>query len=165
MFWGYRVKAVDSFMMEDYCVIVTASNDGLIKMWKLHLKEVRLMPSSHHTTLESVTRRAVRTARLLTVIGRLGCSHFSKDPIKVLLCCSRCAASFHFLILYQRPRLLSLAVALSTSLRPDWIASKFNIQVCICDPAGASTRLQSVAEQISGSPRFEGVGIMAITDT
>lgn len=34
-----RVKAVDSFIMEDYCVIVTASNDGFIKMWKLHLKE------------------------------------------------------------------------------------------------------------------------------
>lgn len=34
-----RVKAVDSFMMEDYCVLVTASNDGFIKMWKLHLKE------------------------------------------------------------------------------------------------------------------------------
>lgn len=34
-----RVKAVDSFMMEDYCVMVTASNDGFIKMWKLHLKE------------------------------------------------------------------------------------------------------------------------------
>lgn len=34
-----RVKAVDSFMMDDYCVLVTASNDGFIKMWKLHLKE------------------------------------------------------------------------------------------------------------------------------
>ncbi|KAM8851289.1 p21-activated protein kinase-interacting protein 1-like [Spinachia spinachia] len=34
-----RVKAVDSFVMEDYCVLVTASNDGFIKMWKLHLKE------------------------------------------------------------------------------------------------------------------------------
>ncbi|KAM6990060.1 p21-activated protein kinase-interacting protein 1-like [Tautogolabrus adspersus] len=34
-----RVKAVDSFMMEDYCVVVTASNDGFIKMWKLYLKE------------------------------------------------------------------------------------------------------------------------------
>ncbi|XP_075953265.1 p21-activated protein kinase-interacting protein 1-like [Anarhichas minor] len=34
-----RVKAIDSFMMEDYCVLVTASNDGFIKMWKLHLKE------------------------------------------------------------------------------------------------------------------------------
>lgn len=43
MFWGYRVKAMDSFIMEDYCVMVTASNDGLIKMWKLHLKEVRLI--------------------------------------------------------------------------------------------------------------------------
>lgn len=43
VFWGYRVKAVDSFVMEDYCVMVTASNDGLIKMWKLHLKEVSLI--------------------------------------------------------------------------------------------------------------------------
>ncbi|KAE8290694.1 p21-activated protein kinase-interacting protein 1-like PAK1-interacting protein 1-like [Larimichthys crocea] len=34
-----RVKAVDSFITEDYCVMVTASNDGFIKMWKLHLKE------------------------------------------------------------------------------------------------------------------------------
>ncbi|KAK2895937.1 p21-activated protein kinase-interacting protein 1-like [Channa argus] len=34
-----RVKSVESFNMEDYCVIVTASNDGFIKMWKLHLKE------------------------------------------------------------------------------------------------------------------------------
>ncbi|XP_067462547.1 p21-activated protein kinase-interacting protein 1-like [Thunnus thynnus] len=34
-----RVKAIDSFNMEDYCVLVTASNDGFIKMWKLHLKE------------------------------------------------------------------------------------------------------------------------------
>lgn len=36
------MKAVDSFSMEDYCVLVTASNDGFIKMWKLHLTEVRL---------------------------------------------------------------------------------------------------------------------------
>ncbi|XP_076004444.1 p21-activated protein kinase-interacting protein 1-like [Genypterus blacodes] len=34
-----RVKAVDSFKMDDYQVLVTASNDGFIKMWKLHLKE------------------------------------------------------------------------------------------------------------------------------
>uniref|UniRef100_A0A7N8YFK0 PAK1 interacting protein 1 n=1 Tax=Mastacembelus armatus TaxID=205130 RepID=A0A7N8YFK0_9TELE len=34
-----RVKAVDSFNMEDYCVMVTASNDGFIKMWKFQLKE------------------------------------------------------------------------------------------------------------------------------
>uniref|UniRef100_A0A3B3CRI5 PAK1 interacting protein 1 n=1 Tax=Oryzias melastigma TaxID=30732 RepID=A0A3B3CRI5_ORYME len=34
-----RVKAVDSFTTEDYCVLVTASNDGFIKMWKIHLKE------------------------------------------------------------------------------------------------------------------------------
>ncbi|XP_055359911.1 p21-activated protein kinase-interacting protein 1-like isoform X2 [Betta splendens] len=37
-----RVKAVDSFNMDDYCVIVTASNDGFIKMWRLQLKEARL---------------------------------------------------------------------------------------------------------------------------
>ncbi|KAK5889384.1 hypothetical protein CesoFtcFv8_015393 [Champsocephalus esox] len=34
-----RVKAVDSFVMEDHCILVTASNDGFIKMWKLYLKE------------------------------------------------------------------------------------------------------------------------------
>lgn len=41
-FCFFRVKAVDSFFMENYCVMVTASNDGLMKMWKLHLKEARL---------------------------------------------------------------------------------------------------------------------------
>nr|XP_040027222.1 p21-activated protein kinase-interacting protein 1-like [Gasterosteus aculeatus aculeatus] len=40
-----RVKDVDSFVMEDYCVLVTASNDGFIKMWKLHLKEELEPPS------------------------------------------------------------------------------------------------------------------------
>lgn len=35
------MKDVDSFVMEDYCVLVTASNDGFIKMWKIHLKEAR----------------------------------------------------------------------------------------------------------------------------
>ncbi|XP_051943837.1 p21-activated protein kinase-interacting protein 1-like [Hippocampus zosterae] len=34
-----RVKAVESFMMTDHCVLVTASNDGFIKMWKLRLNE------------------------------------------------------------------------------------------------------------------------------
>lgn len=34
--------------MEDYCVMVTASNDGFIKMWKLHLKEVCLKPYSRY---------------------------------------------------------------------------------------------------------------------
>lgn len=38
-------------MMEDYCVMVTASNDGFIKMWKLQLKEVRLVPGSHYKLL------------------------------------------------------------------------------------------------------------------
>ncbi|RVE61001.1 hypothetical protein OJAV_G00166460 [Oryzias javanicus] len=40
-----RVKAVDSFSMEDYCVLVTASNDGFIKMWKIHLKETLESPT------------------------------------------------------------------------------------------------------------------------
>ncbi|KAM3866260.1 p21-activated protein kinase-interacting protein 1-like [Diretmus argenteus] len=34
-----RVKAVESFSMDDFCVLVTASNDGFIKMWKLHLNQ------------------------------------------------------------------------------------------------------------------------------
>ncbi|XP_062848060.1 p21-activated protein kinase-interacting protein 1-like isoform X2 [Trichomycterus rosablanca] len=29
-----RVKAVDSFVINDLCVVVTASNDGFIKLWK-----------------------------------------------------------------------------------------------------------------------------------
>ncbi|XP_010903862.1 p21-activated protein kinase-interacting protein 1-like [Esox lucius] len=33
-----RVKSVDSFTMEDLCVVVTASNDGFIKLWKLNLE-------------------------------------------------------------------------------------------------------------------------------
>lgn len=45
----FRVKAVDSFTTEDYCVLVTASNDGFIKMWKIHLKEVWLFFSKGHT--------------------------------------------------------------------------------------------------------------------
>uniref|UniRef100_A0A3B4A3C8 Uncharacterized protein n=1 Tax=Periophthalmus magnuspinnatus TaxID=409849 RepID=A0A3B4A3C8_9GOBI len=40
-----RVKAVDSFSWEDYTVMVTASNDGFIKMWKLQLKEVLESPT------------------------------------------------------------------------------------------------------------------------
>lgn len=35
-----RVKTVDSVNVDDYSVVVTASNDGFIKMWKIHLKEV-----------------------------------------------------------------------------------------------------------------------------
>lgn len=34
-----RVKSVDSFSTKEHCVLVTASNDGFIKMWKLTLKE------------------------------------------------------------------------------------------------------------------------------
>ncbi|XP_029929414.1 p21-activated protein kinase-interacting protein 1-like [Myripristis murdjan] len=40
-----RVKAVDGLIMEDCCVLVTASNDGFIKMWKLHLKEELQSPT------------------------------------------------------------------------------------------------------------------------
>lgn len=34
-----RVKTVESLIVDDYCVLLTASNDGYIKMWKVHLKE------------------------------------------------------------------------------------------------------------------------------
>ncbi|XP_030625043.1 p21-activated protein kinase-interacting protein 1-like [Chanos chanos] len=33
-----RVKAIDSFTTEDTCVVVTASNDGFIKLWKVNLE-------------------------------------------------------------------------------------------------------------------------------
>ncbi|KTG38682.1 hypothetical protein cypCar_00038731 [Cyprinus carpio] len=35
-----RVKAIDSFMKDDVCVLVTASNDGFIKLWKLNLENL-----------------------------------------------------------------------------------------------------------------------------
>ncbi|XP_067291370.1 p21-activated protein kinase-interacting protein 1-like isoform X2 [Pseudorasbora parva] len=35
-----RVKAIESFMKEDFCVLVTASNDGYIKLWKLNLEKL-----------------------------------------------------------------------------------------------------------------------------
>ncbi|XP_036842588.1 p21-activated protein kinase-interacting protein 1-like [Oncorhynchus mykiss] len=35
-----RVKSVDSFTVDDFCVLVTASNDGFIKMWKLNLESL-----------------------------------------------------------------------------------------------------------------------------
>uniref|UniRef100_A0A672LAX4 Uncharacterized protein n=1 Tax=Sinocyclocheilus grahami TaxID=75366 RepID=A0A672LAX4_SINGR len=35
-----RVKAIESFMKDDGCVLVTASNDGFIKLWKLNLENL-----------------------------------------------------------------------------------------------------------------------------
>ncbi|XP_051538009.1 p21-activated protein kinase-interacting protein 1-like isoform X2 [Myxocyprinus asiaticus] len=35
-----RVKAMQSFMKDYFCVLVTASNDGFIKMWKLNLENL-----------------------------------------------------------------------------------------------------------------------------
>lgn len=55
------------------------------------------------------------------------------NPTVALLCCSRSTAPFHFLILRPRKRLLSLAGALSTSLRADCLSSWFDIQFCTCD--------------------------------
>lgn len=34
-----RIKAIESFTKDDFCVLVTASNDGFIKMWKLNLED------------------------------------------------------------------------------------------------------------------------------
>lgn len=88
-----RVKAVDSFAMEDFCVLVTASNDGFIKMWKLYLKEelepptllgevnttarltclavwkpksvtIKLEPETEATTSEDVPRELLKTKRV-----------------------------------------------------------------------------------------------------
>ncbi|KAI2648816.1 p21-activated protein kinase-interacting protein 1-like [Labeo rohita] len=36
-----RVKAIESFMKDDICVLVTASNDGFIKLWKLNLENLK----------------------------------------------------------------------------------------------------------------------------
>ncbi|XP_057178382.1 p21-activated protein kinase-interacting protein 1-like [Triplophysa rosa] len=33
-----RIKAIESFTKDSFCVVVTASNDGFIKMWKLDLE-------------------------------------------------------------------------------------------------------------------------------
>uniref|UniRef100_A0A3P9HIC3 PAK1 interacting protein 1 n=1 Tax=Oryzias latipes TaxID=8090 RepID=A0A3P9HIC3_ORYLA len=85
-----RVKAVDSFSMEDYCVLVTASNDGFIKMWKIHLKEklesptllgevntsARLTclavwtPSSEQQTDEKPASEATTSKELTQVLGK-----------------------------------------------------------------------------------------------
>ncbi|KAJ8369972.1 hypothetical protein SKAU_G00100000 [Synaphobranchus kaupii] len=40
-----RVKALDSFTVEEYCVLVSASNDGFIKIWKLHLDQMLEPPA------------------------------------------------------------------------------------------------------------------------
>uniref|UniRef100_A0A673M6W6 Guanine nucleotide-binding protein G(olf) subunit alpha n=1 Tax=Sinocyclocheilus rhinocerous TaxID=307959 RepID=A0A673M6W6_9TELE len=34
------IKAIESFMKDDGCVLVTASNDGFIKLWKLNLENL-----------------------------------------------------------------------------------------------------------------------------
>ncbi|CAL8346681.1 unnamed protein product [Merluccius merluccius] len=40
-----RVKAVDCFNTDEFCVLVTASNDGFIKMWKLQIGEALKPPT------------------------------------------------------------------------------------------------------------------------
>ncbi|KAJ8268040.1 hypothetical protein COCON_G00132120 [Conger conger] len=40
-----RVKALDSFTVEDYHVLVSASNDGFIRIWKLHLDQMQEPPA------------------------------------------------------------------------------------------------------------------------
>ncbi|KPP65145.1 p21-activated protein kinase-interacting protein 1-like, partial [Scleropages formosus] len=39
-----RVKALESFTVEDFCVLASASNDGFIKLWKLNLDQISMEP-------------------------------------------------------------------------------------------------------------------------
>ncbi|KAL4657109.1 p21-activated protein kinase-interacting protein 1 [Arapaima gigas] len=39
-----RVKALESFALEDFCVLASASNDGFIKLWKLDLDQMSNAP-------------------------------------------------------------------------------------------------------------------------
>ncbi|KAM6948909.1 p21-activated protein kinase-interacting protein 1-like [Aplochiton taeniatus] len=86
-----RVKAMDSFTLDDYSVLVTASNDGFIKMWKLHLNETieppvllgevntaaRLtclavwQPSSTPETAEDPTTEATTSEEVATITAEL----------------------------------------------------------------------------------------------
>ncbi|XP_034558172.1 p21-activated protein kinase-interacting protein 1-like [Notolabrus celidotus] len=96
-----RVKAVDSFMMEDYCVLVTASNDGFIKMWKLHLKEelespillgevnttARLTclavwkPSSVQQTTEEPAAKATTSEELIKELSKTKRVHIATEEV------------------------------------------------------------------------------------
>uniref|UniRef100_A0AAY4DS10 P21-activated protein kinase-interacting protein 1-like n=1 Tax=Denticeps clupeoides TaxID=299321 RepID=A0AAY4DS10_9TELE len=40
-----RVKAIDTFPLDDALLLVTASNDGFIKMWKVHLEKISEPPA------------------------------------------------------------------------------------------------------------------------
>ncbi|XP_076601436.1 p21-activated protein kinase-interacting protein 1-like [Chaetodon auriga] len=71
-----RVKAVDSFFMEDYCVLVTASNDGFIKMWKLHLKEELESP----TLLGEVNTSARLTCLAVRKPSSVTSSSIAEEP-------------------------------------------------------------------------------------
>ncbi|XP_037131113.1 p21-activated protein kinase-interacting protein 1-like [Syngnathus acus] len=57
-----RVKAVESFKLGDHCVLVTASNDGFIKMWKLRLNDELECPTllGEVNTMARLTCLAVR---------------------------------------------------------------------------------------------------------
>uniref|UniRef100_A0A8C7P4H6 Anaphase-promoting complex subunit 4 WD40 domain-containing protein n=1 Tax=Oncorhynchus mykiss TaxID=8022 RepID=A0A8C7P4H6_ONCMY len=71
-----RVKSVDSFTVDDFCVLVTASNDGFIKMWKLNLEvcttclPVLEVCITCLPVLEHLHTVSGRTKHLHTVSGR-----------------------------------------------------------------------------------------------
>lgn len=66
---------------------------------------------------------------------------------------------FHFLILWQRPCLPSLAVALSTSPWLDWISRRFDTQFWACEPVWGVTRvITRVFEVLSGFVPHPGLG-------
>lgn len=54
-FFFPRVKAIESFMKDDVCVLVTASNDGFIKLWKLNLEVLCIfLPCKYNTDTSGV---------------------------------------------------------------------------------------------------------------
>lgn len=69
-------------------------------------------------------------------------NHFYLQLFLVAMLCHRHdTAPFCFLILQQCPCLLSLAVALSTSLQADWISCRFDIQFRACNCVRGVTRV------------------------
>lgn len=55
IFFFPRIKAIGSFMKDEFCVLVTASNDGFIKLWKLNLEVLCIFLACKYNTTVSWT--------------------------------------------------------------------------------------------------------------